>query len=503
MPALLFLISSFVAVYVLQKAIAFWNAIKDIENHPGTRVLFSPMSVPGMILKRIPGLTPGNNSSFEAKHTAFAADGWDIRSSVSMLPKATTFIMVADAAAVKEITSSRSRFPKPVHLYRALTFYGHNIVASEGEEWKKYRKISAPAFSDRNNKLVWEETIKIMNSLFHDVWKDRQSITVDHCVNLTLPIALFVIGVAGFGRGISWAEDDAVPPGYTMTFKDALHILSRDFFIPLLVPKWAMIATKRTRAAGRALVELKKYMSDMIHQRLHAEKLERHDLFSSLLEANSQTLDGSALTEDETTAHTLSFTFGLLALYPDEQEKLYQHIKSVLIDGREPTYEDMGSLTYSNAVFYETLRMFPPVTGIPKVSAEDTVLATGNLNGDFKNVTIPKGAFVTISTPGLHYNPRYWSEPESFQPSRFLKHDWPRDAFLPFSAGPRACLGRKFFETEGIAILTMIVSKYNITVKEEAQFANETFAERKARILSARAGLSLTPIRVPLVFTRR
>lgn len=49
--------------------------------------------------------------------------------------------------AAQEVTSSRSRFPKPVEQYTALSFYGHNIVASEGEEWKKYRKISAPAFS--------------------------------------------------------------------------------------------------------------------------------------------------------------------------------------------------------------------------------------------------------------------------------------------------------------------------------------------------------------------
>jgi len=64
-------------------------------------------------------------------------------------------------------------------------------------------------------------------------------------------------------------------------------------------------------------------------------------------------------------------------------------------------------------------------------------------------------------------------------------------------------LDESFFETEGIAVLTMLVSQYKITIKDEPQFAGETFEERKSRILSARAGLTLTPIRVPLVFTRR
>ena len=103
---------------------------------------------------------------------------------------------------------------------------------------------------------------------------------------------------------------------------------------------------------------------------------------------------------------------------------------------------------------------------------------------------------------------RYWDDPHAFKPERF-HGDWPRDAFLPFSSGARACLGRRcvfpsplqsfcrsqrhrFFETEGIAILTMLVSRYKITVKEEPQFAGETFEQRKARIFRVTAGLTLT-----------
>jgi cytochrome P450 len=98
---------------------------------------------------------------------------------------------------------------------------------------------------------------------------------------------------------------------------------------------------------------------------------------------------------------------------------------------------------------------------------------------------------------------RYWKDPEEFQPARFLDPDWPRDAFIPFSAGPRACIGRKFSETEGVAVLTMLVQKYIIEVKEEPQFAAETFAERRTRVLAPKLGLTLTPEHVPLVFKRR
>ena len=85
-----------------------------------------------------------------------------------------------------------------------MSVFGANIVASEGEVWKKYRKISAPAFAEvcpehrslpnpdhhyqKNNRLVWDETIWIMMDMFDNVWGDRSEVVVDHCVDITLPV---------------------------------------------------------------------------------------------------------------------------------------------------------------------------------------------------------------------------------------------------------------------------------------------------------------------------
>ncbi|PPQ80143.1 hypothetical protein CVT25_001442 [Psilocybe cyanescens] len=463
------LVFSCIALYVCQKLLGFWRAVQSIQNHPGLRQLFSPPSLFGLLLPKIKYLNQGRNALFLDKHQVFVEAGWDIISSITIYPNNRTALLLADAAAIK-----------------------------------------------RNNKLVWDETLKIVNGLFEDVWKNQDVVHVDHCLDITLPIALFVIGVAGFGKTISWKEDDVIPPGHSMTFKDALHTVTTHFYVKILVPSWAMGFTAKTRKTRQAFSELHLYMKKMVRERQNDEKVERDDLLSSLLAANDHDLDGSTLSEDElignififlvagheTTAHTLCFVFALLALYQDEQEKLYQHIRSVVPKDREATYEDMPALTYAMAVFYETLRLYPAGAAVPKVSAEDTTLVAGNINDEKLTVPVPKGTPLTLSVAGVHYNPRYWEDPTSFKPARFLK-DWPRDAFLPFSAGARACLGRKFFETEGIVTLTTLVSKYKITVKDEPQFAGETFEQRRERVLTIGFGLTLTPVRVPLTFTRR
>ncbi|PPR07141.1 hypothetical protein CVT24_010512 [Panaeolus cyanescens] len=441
MPAILTLCLSFAIVFLAKRTVSFLNALKSIQNLHGSRLFIAPESILGLVIRKIPGLAyiPGltlsNNFVFEWKHGPYADEGWDVRSMVSLLPNTSTFLLVADAAIAK--------------------------------------------------------------------------------------IALFVISAAGFGRSISWADNGAIPEGHSMSFKQAVNIMSKDFLIPVVMPKWMMGITNRTKAAGDALIEIRKYMSEMIQERLHSEKVQRNDLFSSLLEANDQGFDNTEILNEEelignififllagheTTAHTLAFAFALLALYPDEQEKLYQHVTSVLQDSRDPTYEDMSSLTYSMAVFLEVLRLYPPVPGFPKACAEDTVLTTQNINGDVKSIPVPKGSFVAICSTAIHYNPRYWSEPHSFQPSRFLQPDWPRDAFLPFSAGTPALTCStspshviyRFSETEAVVILSMLVAKYKISVKEEPQFANETFEERKSRIMANENFMTLTYVLHPL-----
>ncbi|KIM80206.1 hypothetical protein PILCRDRAFT_790075, partial [Piloderma croceum F 1598] len=522
----------------VHRLISYRAAVASIQNHTGYRVFINPASILSSIIPRIKGFTLGGNFAFDQKYEPFKQAGWDVVSVVSVWPAVVTTMFVADAALIKEITSSRHHWPKPAYIYRSLTFFGKNIVASEGEDWKRYRKVTAPAFSDRNNRLVWDETCRIMQDLFDNIWGNKDEIMLHHCVDVTLQACsslnsdyIHLIFPLGFGRRVPLIDDLTIPEGHRLTFKDALHIVSTGTPAKIIFPKWMMSLTAGLVKVQLGFDELHAYMLEMVQAGLADRvKEERHDLFGNLLAANDEDVEvnlsisevvgemftpfppssqnltytdstGNAfiyqLAGHETTAHTLAFAFAMLALYPDEQEKLYEHVKNVLPVDRPPvlrlfpSISDLHlSLSISSLAFYEMPHPTCQIPAIPKICTWDTVITTTNGVGERKAIPVQKGTYIVLDAPAVHYNPRYWENPHDFKPERFLK-DWPRDGFMAFSAGARGCVGRKFAETEGIAILTLMVSRYRIELADEPELRHETIEQARMRLTTARFKLGV------------
>ena len=147
----------------------------------------------------------------------------------------------------------------------------------------------------------------------------------------------------------------------------------------------------------------------------------------------------------------------MLAINPSLQETLYNDIHETIGD-RPPKYEDFPNLVYALCVMLETLRMFPPVVGIPRVALQDELL--------LGKYYVPKDTSLHFDTVNVHRNPKYWGPDfDVFNPSRFdgrhtttvdtaeketsvpEKIKMPiRGAFIPFSEGSRACLGTALLE---------------------------------------------------------
>jgi cytochrome P450 len=151
---------------------------------------------------------------------------------------------VADAEAVTQITTRRNDFPKPLHMYSRLNIYGRNLVATEGSEWRMHRKLTAPSFGEKNNELVFVESLHHAQCLMR-LWTGRDGLeekTVSDPATDTMRFALYVISRAGFGVRVAWPHEEEeqkeeettgsgssfgsqIPPGHKMNYREALGSL--------------------------------------------------------------------------------------------------------------------------------------------------------------------------------------------------------------------------------------------------------------------------------------
>jgi cytochrome P450 len=166
----------------------------------------------------------------------------------------------------------------------------------------------------------------------------------------------------------------------------------------------------------------------------------------------------------ETTANALTWTFFLLSQYPDVEKKLHDEIDSVLgttdEDGhvvtKIPTPDDIPRLQYTEKILRESMRLYPPVWTMGRYVENDYNV------GEY---TIPAGSSILMSQYVMHHDPRYYVEPERFNPDRWtaeFKTQLPRFSYFPFGGGIRGCIGEPFAWVEGILILAIIAQKWTM-----------------------------------------
>ncbi|CAL1283434.1 unnamed protein product [Larinioides sclopetarius] len=161
----------------------------------------------------------------------------------------------------------------------------------------------------------------------------------------------------------------------------------------------------------------------------------------------------------DTTATTLTMVTYFLAVHPDVQDKLRAEVDAVLEDSNgELTYEAIQNMKYLDNVISETIRIYPISVRLERCAEEDYKL------GD-TGITIPKGMIVSIPVIAVHRDPKYWPDPEKFDPDRFTpERRAKRDSYsyLPFGAGPRNCLGMRFALMEVKVCLAHVVANFRI-----------------------------------------
>jgi cytochrome P450 len=332
---------------------------------------------------------------------------------------------------------------------------GQGLLISEGEFWRRQRRLSQPAFHRSRINEYATAMIEIAEAHMRE-WRDGdQRDLAAEMMALTLDVAVRTL----FGTSLA-VEPEKV--GHAMTFLMRYQI--RRQRSPLRIPEtWP---TPRNRRATREREFIDSLVYRMIEDRQaqHSSN-HRNDLLSLLMDSMDE--DGSQMTRrqlrdeamtlflagHETTAQMLAWTWYLLSENSSAEERLHQELRDVL-SGRPPEAADFGKLPYLQAVMNESLRLYPPAYIIARTSIEPCEIA---------GYQFPVGATMLMSQWSMHRDPRYYEDADSFRPERWtggLANRLPPGAYFPFGDGPRRCIGQGFALLEAAIVIGILAQHF-------------------------------------------
>ncbi len=334
-------------------------------------------------------------------------------------------------------------------------FMGEGLVTSNGDFWKRQRRLVAPAFHairvHAYADTMVDYTLKRMEG-----WRDGAVVDVDEeMMQLTLTI-------------VARTLFDADASSTVNQVKRAVAVVQQANNTASILPYW--IPTPLRARSWLANNALNKIVYGFIDDRRRTGE-DRGDLLSMLLLAEDA--DGERMTDlqardeavtlflagHETTANTLNWTWWLLAQHPEVEAKLHAELDAVLA-GRAPKLEDLRRLPYTDIVIKEALRLMPAVWSVSRTAAEDTEVC---------GYPMPKGTTAQVMIYLLHRHPEHWKQPNDFLPERWLAPEietMHKYAYLPFAGGPRVCIGNSFAIMEANLLLATIAQRYQLRLIE-------------------------------------
>jgi len=353
------------------------------------------------------------------------------------------------------LVTNQQNFRKDRVIQNSRWFLGQGLLTSEGGEWLRQRRLSQPAFH-RERLALYARIINGCAEEMLDSWKDGENRDVhQEMMQLTLRVAakvLFSVDVKN--------ESKEVAAALNLLMK---HSSGARMLLPPWVRYLPLPFLIRVRRAVRQLDEV---VYRIIRERRRSEN-DNGDLLSMLMSARDE--DGSRMTDrqlrdevmtfllagHETTALSLSWAWYLLSENPEAENKLHHELARVL-DGKNPSFEDLPRLCYTEAVVKESVRLYPPAWSLARTAAEDFEIG---------GYLVPAGSNVVMSQWIMHRDPRFFPSPEQFDPGRWFEEHTqrlPRFAYFPFGGGPRYCVGASFAMMEATLLLAAIAQRFRL-----------------------------------------
>jgi len=376
------------------------------------------------------------------------------------------------------LTDNNKNYTKSLAYKVVKMLLGNGILTSEGEFWRRQRRLIQPAFHKQKiaslASMMTQRIQQEADSLDAFAGGSTPVDIMAVMTSLTLDIISRAIFSAGVTKGPMIAE---------------LLILLNQYLTdkinqPIRLP--ASIPTPFNLRERRALETLDGIIYEIIDAR-RKDKTPKDDLLSMLLEARDEETGESMsdkqlrdevmtifLAGNETSANAMAWTLYLLSQHPQEEQKMIDEIDEKLDGGLQPGYDTMQAFPYTRQVIEESMRLYPPAWVVGRRAIEDDEL------GDYR---VPKGTNVLVPIFYLHRSPLYWQEPQRFMPERFAidkKGAIDKYVYFPFGAGPRMCIGNNFAMLEMQLILVILYRRFRFRLQENF-------------VVEARALLSLRP----------
>jgi cytochrome P450 len=332
---------------------------------------------------------------------------------------------------------------------------GNGLLTSEGDLWKRQRKLMSQAFSPKRIADYAKAMVRV-GDVALGRWRDGRATNLHQEMSrLTMEVVADVL------FGASMGADDVRTVGGAMEVGNEFFSGSPEAMLKL--PKW--LPTPRNVRMNRAVATLDRVVYDIIARRREGQP--RDDLLGTLLAARDE--DGSGMSDvqlrdevmtlflagHETTSLALAHALYLLSLNPAIEQRLHSEIHEVLGE-RLPTADDARSLPFTEWVLKETMRLYPPAWATGRETTEPY---------EIRGHTIPVGSQLMTSQWIVHRDARWYPNPERFDPERWSPtraKDIPRYAYFPFGGGPRVCIGNHFAMMEATLLLAMIVQRFRV-----------------------------------------
>jgi len=347
-----------------------------------------------------------------------------------------------------------------MNLFRPLL--GNGLVTNYGgESWLQQRRLMQPAFHRQRiaelGTLITTSTNAMLERWDDYALKNQSFDVAGEMMHLTLRI----VSTALFNRDVS-SRTEVFEEAFLQINGFLLEYFNRPF-PPLKVP------TPRNRRFWAALRTLDSFVYDILRERRQSKE-HYEDLLSLLMQARDeetgQGMSDQQLRDEvmtllvaghETAANALTWCWYLLAQHKEVEQRLHEELDQVL-GGCLPTVADLPRLAYTRMIFEEAMRLYPPIwIAMRKVLQDDEI----------GGCRIPANTYVLWSSYAVHRHPDFWEQPEHFAPERFSSErasSRPRHAYIPFSHGPRLCIGNTFALTEAQLIIAMVVQRYKLVL---------------------------------------